>query len=197
MARTKVNTADAGKEVEGGAEMDMTPMIDITFQLIIFFLVANDLTRKETGDLELPKAIYGEEDKATEKDPRIIINILKETCGINHLMHTTHMTQKKPAVVPARIHSFKCGIHIITRIKIIVHIPIRHLLTKYFITIKTHAAQSVPLLIQTYICGYYIYIVPVGKTRCIIRTVFHPRQLIPAEPILVKDCIAIGYEVPF
>ncbi len=83
MARTKVKTADAGKAVEGGAEMDMTPMIDITFQLIIFFLVANDLTRKETEELELPKAVYGEEDKATEKDPRIIINILKPEDAAN------------------------------------------------------------------------------------------------------------------
>jgi biopolymer transport protein ExbD len=77
MARTKVKTTEAGKAVEGGAEMDMTPMIDITFQLIVFFLVANDLTRKEVEELELPQAIYGMEDKATEKDLRVIINILK------------------------------------------------------------------------------------------------------------------------
>lgn len=72
----KRSTAEAGKDVEGGAEMDMTPMIDITFQLIVFFLVANDLTRKEVEELKLPQAIYGKEDKATEKDRRVIINIL-------------------------------------------------------------------------------------------------------------------------
>ena len=77
MARKRRKNADAGKEVEGGAEMDMTPMIDITFQLIVFFLVANDLTRKEVEELELPKAVYGKEDKATEKDLRVIINVLK------------------------------------------------------------------------------------------------------------------------
>ncbi len=73
----KKTTLDAAKEVEGGAETDMTPMIDIVFQLIIFFLVANDLTRKEVEELKLPQAIYGKEDLASEKDKRVIINILK------------------------------------------------------------------------------------------------------------------------
>ena len=77
MARKKKKNADLGKDVEGGAEMDMTPMIDITFQLIVFFLVANDLTRKEVEELKLPQAVYGEEDKASEKDTRVIVNILK------------------------------------------------------------------------------------------------------------------------
>jgi len=77
LAKNKRKNSDLGKDVEGGAEMDMTPMIDITFQLIVFFLVANDLTRKEVEELELPQAIYGIEDKATEKDLRVIINVLE------------------------------------------------------------------------------------------------------------------------
>jgi len=77
MAKKKTKNGDLGKDVEGGAEMDMTPMIDITFQLIIFFLVANDLTRKETEELKLPQAIHGSIDDATEKDLRVIINIMK------------------------------------------------------------------------------------------------------------------------
>jgi biopolymer transport protein ExbD len=58
------------------AEFDMTPMIDVTFQLIVFFLVANDLSRKEVTDLALPQAIHGVEDLATE-DIRVILNINK------------------------------------------------------------------------------------------------------------------------
>ena len=54
---------------------DLTPMIDITFQLVVFFLVANDLTRKEIEELELPQAIAGGEDKG--EDQRIIINIIR------------------------------------------------------------------------------------------------------------------------
>jgi biopolymer transport protein ExbD len=39
------------------AEMDMTPMIDITFLLLIFFLVASKMN--EPGDVALPKAKFG------------------------------------------------------------------------------------------------------------------------------------------
>jgi biopolymer transport protein ExbD len=58
------------------AEFDMTPMIDVTFQLIVFFLVANDLSRKEIVDLLLPQAVHGAEDQAKE-DKRVILNIKK------------------------------------------------------------------------------------------------------------------------
>ena len=75
MARKK-KKVDPSKAVEGGAEMDMTPMIDITFQLIIFFLVANDLSKKEIETVALPQALAGVEDKGDEKEERIIINIL-------------------------------------------------------------------------------------------------------------------------
>ena len=68
----KLSKTDAGGEIA----MDMTPMIDVTFQLIVFFLVANDLSRKEIVDLKLPQAEHGAEDKATE-DIRVILNIKK------------------------------------------------------------------------------------------------------------------------
>lgn len=69
----------AKKKKRSGAieaeQPDLTPMIDITFQLVVFFLVANDLTRKEIEELELPQALAGGEDKG--EDQRIIINILQ------------------------------------------------------------------------------------------------------------------------
>jgi biopolymer transport protein ExbD len=55
------------------AEFDMTPMIDVTFQLIVFFLVANDLSRKEIVDLVLPRAIHGIEDGS--ESSRVILNV--------------------------------------------------------------------------------------------------------------------------
>jgi biopolymer transport protein ExbD len=71
----RTRRVDPKKAVEGGAEADLTPMIDITFQLVVFFLVANDLTRKEIEELKLPQALTGKEDKADEKDKRVIVNI--------------------------------------------------------------------------------------------------------------------------
>lgn len=59
----------------GGFGFNMTPMIDIVFQLIIFFLVASHLTRTETQlDLRLPLAQSGAEDTDFET-PRVTINV--------------------------------------------------------------------------------------------------------------------------
>lgn len=76
MSKKKKDITKGGKDIEEAVEPDLTPMIDIVFQLVIFFLVANDLTRKEVEELKLPQALYGTEDLAQEKERRIIINIL-------------------------------------------------------------------------------------------------------------------------
>ncbi len=56
-------------------EMDMTPMIDVVFLLIIFFMIITDLTQKDLEDLELPMVNHAVEDKPNPKDWRPIINI--------------------------------------------------------------------------------------------------------------------------
>jgi biopolymer transport protein ExbD len=56
--------------------MDMTPMIDVTFQLIIFFMLLMDMTQKELEELVLPKAVAAVEDKPDPTVVRPIVNIL-------------------------------------------------------------------------------------------------------------------------
>jgi biopolymer transport protein ExbD len=54
----------------GSLEFNMTPMIDVTFQLIIFFLVSNRMAQQETQvEVALPTAASGVEqlDDATRK----------------------------------------------------------------------------------------------------------------------------------
>jgi biopolymer transport protein ExbD len=54
---------------------NMTPMIDIVFLLIIFFLVTSHLTSRETEpDIDLPSADSGYETE-TENPNRMIVNI--------------------------------------------------------------------------------------------------------------------------
>lgn len=61
-----------------GFGFNMTPMIDVVFQLIIFFLVASHLTRTETKlDLRLPVASTGAEDTDFET-PRVTINVKED-----------------------------------------------------------------------------------------------------------------------
>jgi biopolymer transport protein TolR len=59
-------------------EFNMTPMIDVTFQLIIFFMLAGQLTRQETQvDLDLPGASQGK--KLNQTPPRLVtVNVTRD-----------------------------------------------------------------------------------------------------------------------
>jgi len=63
--------------------LNMTPMIDIVFQLVTFFMLTLDMSQKEMAVLDLPRANQGIEDKdpSTQLDAkyedkqRFVINI--------------------------------------------------------------------------------------------------------------------------
>ena len=54
-------------------EMNMTPMIDIVFQLIIFFMIVVDLSQKDLEDLRLPMSKMAVEDDPEEG--RLYVNV--------------------------------------------------------------------------------------------------------------------------
>ena len=57
------------------AHINMTPMIDVTFQLIIFFLLSSRLAQQETQmELDLPAAASGR-DAVEDGRPRLIVNL--------------------------------------------------------------------------------------------------------------------------
>jgi len=58
------------------AEMDMTPMIDCVFQLIIFFMILTDMSQKDLEVLYLPKVEVADPDKPNPKEQRPVINML-------------------------------------------------------------------------------------------------------------------------
>ena len=64
-------------EVERKAEMDMTPMIDCVFLLMIFFVLVIDLSQQSLEDLILPKAQFASPD---ENPPAVrpIVNIVQD-----------------------------------------------------------------------------------------------------------------------
>ncbi len=62
----------------GTLEFNMTPMIDVTFQLIIFFLVANNMLNQENQvPVSLPKAASGRQ-PSDELARHVTINILAD-----------------------------------------------------------------------------------------------------------------------
>ncbi|RCS40732.1 biopolymer transporter ExbD [Bremerella cremea] len=59
----------------GQAEFNMTPMIDVVFLLIIFFLVSSHLAKQESQlPLPLPTAESGQE-IIDDQQPRVVVNI--------------------------------------------------------------------------------------------------------------------------
>jgi len=68
---------DLLKQAQANIEMDMTPMIDCVFLLMIFFVLVIDLSQKNLEDLILPLAKYSEPDDKPE-DNRPILNIMQD-----------------------------------------------------------------------------------------------------------------------
>lgn len=56
------------------AQINMTPMIDVTFQLIIFFLLSSRLAQQESLELELPAAASGTA-VADDTRPRVTVSV--------------------------------------------------------------------------------------------------------------------------
>jgi biopolymer transport protein ExbD len=60
------------------AGINMTPMIDVVFQLIIFFLVSSHLAKQEVQlELPLPVADSGQAPHNEDTSPLIVINVLE------------------------------------------------------------------------------------------------------------------------
>ena len=67
---------DMKKVAQEKLEMDMTPMIDCVFLLMIFFVLVIDLSQKNLEDLILPRAEFQEPDEQPPEN-RPIINVLQ------------------------------------------------------------------------------------------------------------------------
>ena len=57
--------------------MNMTPMIDVVFLLVIFFMIVTDLTQQELEELKLPEADMAQKDE-NPLEKRLVVNIDKE-----------------------------------------------------------------------------------------------------------------------
>ncbi|MBI2192875.1 MAG: biopolymer transporter ExbD [Planctomycetes bacterium] len=60
----------------GIADLNLTPMIDVTFQLLIFFMVCSEMAKQDQiAELHLPKADAAKPDDKPEVN-RLVINVL-------------------------------------------------------------------------------------------------------------------------
>ena len=63
------------RPVSDDAKPNLTPMIDMTFLLVVFFMITIDLSQKEYVQLDLPYARKGIEDKEGQIQ-RLTVNLL-------------------------------------------------------------------------------------------------------------------------
>ncbi len=62
--------------------VNITPLVDIVFQLMVFFLVASHLAQQETvPDLALPQAVSAQRDVPVEK-PQVVLNLTQGSEGV-------------------------------------------------------------------------------------------------------------------
>ena len=61
-----------GRAKADDMEMDMTPMIDVVFLLIIFFMIVSQFSNLQVEELTLPYSAFPDEEKE-EEDPNILV----------------------------------------------------------------------------------------------------------------------------
>jgi biopolymer transport protein ExbD len=57
-------------------KMDMTPMIDVVFQLIIFFMLVTDMSQQDLAELKLPYAQTAQKDELMKG--RLTLNVQRD-----------------------------------------------------------------------------------------------------------------------
>ena len=89
-------------------KLNMTPMIDITFLLVVFFMLTIDLSSKEFKPVELPFASEGQEDKEdpTEEVKRFVINLDSEGL-VSFKSHEFSLSSENPGEADDAIQALK------------------------------------------------------------------------------------------
>lgn len=75
------------RKPDEGQKMNMTPMIDVVFQLLIFFMIVTEMTQSEKADLILPKATEATPDKGERG--RYTINVTRNGQILLGAQHVT------------------------------------------------------------------------------------------------------------
>lgn len=102
-----------GNKMAGGnPEIDMTPMIDCIFQLLIFFMLITEITQADLAQLELPKASMAKPDDKPPKD-RLVLNICKATdeasrVGVIQIKGRQYSTES-PVLIKMLLHEADPG----------------------------------------------------------------------------------------
>jgi biopolymer transport protein ExbD len=79
--------------------LNLTPMIDIVFQLLVFFMVASHLANTERDPLQLPEPVKSQA-KAVQEPEQLVINLFSDSQGqIRKIKANADLVRDMPALV--------------------------------------------------------------------------------------------------
>jgi len=98
--------------------MNLTPMIDIVFQLVTFFMLTLDLSSKELAPLDLPRARHGVEDppSTAKGERRLVFNVLA-TGDVQVKGVTYSLSAVDPAVQARSLAAMRDAVASIVRLR--------------------------------------------------------------------------------
>lgn len=91
----------------GTPAFNLTPMIDVTFQLIIFFMLVNNIVAEESVTLVVPKLFEPKVVELNEKQERITINVIPP----DEASATDRMTKSDPLKIFGEPRGVKVGLN--------------------------------------------------------------------------------------
>ncbi len=114
---TSLSRADPG--------FNMTPMIDVVFLLIIFFLVSSHLAQQEVQlELDLPEAGSGQR-PAEEEARRVVVNVLPQEQPAGRIMVGGRLMHSDELAELVRYESRRVGRQLEVRIRADRKVPYR------------------------------------------------------------------------
>lgn len=91
------------RQSRGGVEVNLTPLIDVVFLLLIFFMVSTTFTRETQLSIDLPEAT-GEVREAPEQQVEIMI----DEAG-NYRVNGRKLVDARPRTLQAAIYKVSAG----------------------------------------------------------------------------------------
>jgi biopolymer transport protein ExbD len=110
----------------GGYSFNLTPMIDVVFQLLIFFLVSSRLAQQEVQlEMDLPQAKTGQGTSEEDQVRRVVVNVLPEDRPQGQLMVGGRLMQGDEVAQLIQYESRQHQRHIEVRIRSDRKVPYR------------------------------------------------------------------------
>jgi biopolymer transport protein TolR len=162
-------TSRKQKRVGTSPQFNMTPLIDVTFLLIIFFLLVNDIIAEQDVQLLLPELDHSQVVQLDQPN-RLVINIIPD----HHTPTTTRLGLANPLAVNGGAQWVKVGLA-----RFAINQP--NALTAFLVEART-ARPNLAIVLRADAAVEYQYVEPVmeaiadAQIKHVLVTAYLPEQ---------------------